>query len=79
MNTTLETPDLVRDVKKPQTGPSRREKALRALSFRNIGAVYVWALMVVVFAIWIPSTFNTWDTDGPDGAEPGHPALHPHV
>jgi ribose/xylose/arabinose/galactoside ABC-type transport system permease subunit len=62
MNTTLETPDLVRDVKKPQTGPSRREKALRALSFRNIGAVYVWALMVVVFAIWIPSTFNTWDT-----------------
>jgi ribose transport system permease protein len=62
MNTTLETPDLVRDVKKPQTAPSRREKALRALSFRNIGAVYVWALMVVVFAIWIPSTFNTWDT-----------------
>src|SRR3954452_20041909 len=62
MNTTLETPDLVRDVKKPQTDPSRREKALRALSFRNIGAVYVWALMVVVFAIWIPSTFNTWDT-----------------
>jgi ribose/xylose/arabinose/galactoside ABC-type transport system permease subunit len=62
MNTTLETPDLVRDVKKPQTGPSRGEKVLHALSFRNIGAVYVLALMVVVFAIWIPSTFNTWDT-----------------
>jgi ribose/xylose/arabinose/galactoside ABC-type transport system permease subunit len=62
MNATFETPDVVRDVRRPPAGPSRGEKARKALSFRNIGAVYVWALMVVVFAIWIPSTFNTWDT-----------------
>jgi ribose/xylose/arabinose/galactoside ABC-type transport system permease subunit len=62
MNATFETPDVVRDVTRPPAGPSRAEKARKALSFRNIGAVYVWALMVVVFAIWIPSTFNTWDT-----------------
>src|SRR3954447_3896704 len=62
MNSTLETPDVVPDIKQPQAGPSRGQKVLRALSFRNIGAVYVLALIVVVFAIWIPSTFNTWQT-----------------
>src|SRR3954451_21200456 len=62
MSTTLETPDVARDVKKLQTGPSRGQKALRALSFRNIGAVYVLALIVLVFVIWIPSTFATWQT-----------------
>jgi ribose/xylose/arabinose/galactoside ABC-type transport system permease subunit len=62
MNATFETPDVVSDVVRVPAGPSRGEKARKALSFRNIGAVYVWALMVVIFAIWIPSTFNTWDT-----------------
>jgi ribose transport system permease protein len=62
MNTTLETPDAVRGAKQPPASPSRGQKALKALSFRNIGAVYVLALIVVVFAIWIPSTFATWQT-----------------
>jgi ribose transport system permease protein len=35
---------------------------LRALSFRNIGAVYVWLAIAVVFSIWVPSTFPTWST-----------------
>ena len=33
-----------------------------ALSFRNIGAVYVWLAIAVIFAIWAPSTFPTWTT-----------------
>jgi ribose transport system permease protein len=36
--------------------------ALRALSFRNIGAVYVWLAIAFIFAIWVPSTFPTWST-----------------
>jgi ribose/xylose/arabinose/galactoside ABC-type transport system permease subunit len=34
----------------------------RALSFGNIGAVYVWLLIIVVFAIWVPDTFPTRTT-----------------
>jgi len=40
----------------------RSERAARwsaALSFRNIGAAYVWLFLVVVFAIWIPDLFLT--------------------
>jgi len=46
--------------------PRRREalaqRALRGLSFRNIGAVYVWLVIVAVFAIWVPTTFATSQT-----------------
>jgi ribose transport system permease protein len=62
MNTTLETPDVVDGVVTTRPSDSRGQRALRALSFRNIGAVYVLALIVVVFMIWIPSTFGTWAT-----------------
>ena len=34
----------------------------RALSFGNIGAVYVWLLIILVFAIWVPNTFLTQTT-----------------
>ena len=34
----------------------------RALSFSNIGAVYVWLLIILVFAIWVPNTFLTHTT-----------------
>jgi ribose/xylose/arabinose/galactoside ABC-type transport system permease subunit len=61
MNTTLETAEDVR-VAKPRLADTRGRRALRALSFKNIGAVYVWALIIVVFAIWIPSTFLTGQT-----------------
>jgi ribose/xylose/arabinose/galactoside ABC-type transport system permease subunit len=34
----------------------------RALSFGNIGAVYVWLLIIAVFAVWVPDTFPTRTT-----------------
>ncbi|MEU0192075.1 ABC transporter permease [Streptomyces afghaniensis] len=37
--------------------PVRRAAA--ALSFRNIGAVYVWLVIVVLFTVWAPDTFPT--------------------
>jgi ribose transport system permease protein len=62
VNTTLETPDIAPAAARPPAGDTRRRRALRALSFRTIGAVYVWAVIVVVFLIWIPSTFGSWAT-----------------
>jgi ribose/xylose/arabinose/galactoside ABC-type transport system permease subunit len=38
------------------------QRALRALSFRNIGAVYVWVIIVIVFTVWASETFPTWAT-----------------
>ena len=34
----------------------------RALAFSNIGAVYVWLMIIAVFAIWVPDTFPTRTT-----------------
>ncbi|MGW2515671.1 ABC transporter permease [Streptomyces sp. NPDC001617] len=34
-------------------------RAVTALSFRNIGAVYVWLVIVVLFSVWAPDTFPT--------------------
>jgi ribose transport system permease protein len=34
----------------------------RALSFRNISALYIFAAMFLVFSIWVPETFLQWDT-----------------
>ncbi|WP_371673236.1 ABC transporter permease [Streptomyces sp. NBC_00289] len=34
-------------------------RAVAALSFRNIGVVYVWLLIVVLFSVWAPDTFPT--------------------
>src|SRR5690349_17648665 len=34
-------------------------RAVAALSFRNIGAVYVWLAIVVLFSVWAPDTFPT--------------------
>jgi ribose transport system permease protein len=45
-----------------RTRPSLRSRALRALSFSRIGAVYVWLAIVVVFSIWVPDTFPTLST-----------------
>ncbi|MFD9440636.1 ABC transporter permease [Streptomyces sp. NPDC060006] len=36
-----------------------RRRATAALSFRNIGAVYVWLVIVVLFSVWAPDTFPT--------------------
>jgi ribose transport system permease protein len=34
----------------------------RHLSFRNIGAVYVWGAIIIVFSAWAPETFPTMQT-----------------
>lgn len=38
------------------------EKIARALSFRNISAIYIFAVMFIVFSIWVPDTFLQWNT-----------------
>jgi ribose/xylose/arabinose/galactoside ABC-type transport system permease subunit len=44
-------------------GPARPARQWRrALSFGNIGAVYVWLLIILVFAVWVPETFPTRTT-----------------
>lgn len=40
----------------------RAKRALHFLSFGNIGAVYVWAVIIVIFSIWVPDTFPTIET-----------------
>ena len=42
--------------------PAPRSALVRALSFRNISAIYVFAAMFVVFSLWVPETFLRWDT-----------------
>jgi ribose transport system permease protein len=42
--------------------PAARVRLPDALSFRNIGAVYVWLAIVVIFTVWAPDTFPTWTT-----------------
>lgn len=43
----------------PSALRARSRRAASALSFRNIGAVYVWLVIVVVFSFWAPGTFPT--------------------
>lgn len=42
--------------------PSFMRKAAKALSFRNISAIYIFALMFIIFSIWVPNTFLQWGT-----------------
>jgi ribose transport system permease protein len=37
-------------------------KLRSTLSFSNIGALYVWVLICIIFSIWVPDTFPTWAT-----------------
>jgi ribose transport system permease protein len=50
----------------PRPGPpetvSTRRRTLGALSFRTIGAVYIFIALFVLFSIWVPSTFLQWST-----------------
>lgn len=41
-----------------QTQPRWRSFA----SFRNMSAVYVWILLIIIFSLWVPDTFLTWTT-----------------
>jgi ribose transport system permease protein len=45
--------------------PARRRdlgRLARALSFRNISAIYVFVVIFVVFSLWVPDTFLSGDT-----------------
>jgi ribose transport system permease protein len=46
----------------PASRPNFRKRVLRGLSFDRIGAVYVWIAIIIIFSIWIPTTFPTWAT-----------------
>src|SRR3954453_23057099 len=41
----------------PHTRPPLATRVARGFAFDKIGAVYVWALIAVVFAIWVPDRF----------------------
>src|SRR6201990_3771335 len=41
----------------PHARPPLRTRVARGLAFDKIGAVYVWALIAIVFAIWVPDRF----------------------
>ncbi len=44
-----------------ETGrPSTGARVKAWFSFRNIGAVYIWVAIVVIFAIWVPDQFLNW-------------------
>jgi ribose transport system permease protein len=40
----------------------RLARLRRQLSFGNIGAIYIFIIVVIVFSIWAPDTFPTWTT-----------------
>jgi ribose transport system permease protein len=46
--------------------PAAREpwtrRVVRAAAFRNMSALYLLAVMFIVFALWVPDTFLTWGT-----------------
>jgi ribose transport system permease protein len=50
--------------RRPKTGEERRPKPAwrRQLSFANIGIVYVLIALIVIFSLWAPHTFPTWQT-----------------
>ena len=47
---------------RPALHPSPRARVKKFLAFGNISALYVFVLIVVVFALWIPETFLNWPT-----------------
>src|SRR5690348_9618603 len=42
---------------RPAPPPKPAARLASALAFDKIGAVYVWALIAIVFAIWVPNEF----------------------
>jgi ribose transport system permease protein len=47
----------------PSSAPTRRLHGwLGSLSYRNICAVYVWGLLILIFTVWKPSLFPTSQT-----------------
>jgi ribose transport system permease protein len=54
----------VAEMKRAATPARRRDlgRLARTLSFRNISAIYVFAVIFVVFSLWVPDTFLSGDT-----------------
>lgn len=50
------------DLKKPKTTGKRRSPLLRLLDPRDFGVLHVLILLIVVFSIWQPDTFPTYQT-----------------
>jgi ribose transport system permease protein len=42
--------------------PSRGTRFRKAIGFNNISAVYVWIVLIIVFSVWKPHQFPTYDT-----------------
>jgi ribose transport system permease protein len=47
---------------KRQRDPGLSQSVQRNLSFRNISALYVFAVIFIVFSLWVPETFLVGDT-----------------
>ncbi len=45
-----------------EAGPGFGSRLLRGLSYRNIGAIYVLGILVLIFGIWVPKLFLSWDS-----------------
>jgi ribose transport system permease protein len=45
-----------------QVRRSRAQSLRHALSFSNASALYVFAALFILFSIWVPGTFLTWNT-----------------
>lgn len=60
-STTQPTPP-TEDFVPPPTPRSFGRRTVAALGFGNIGAVYVWVVIIVIFSVWAPSTFPTITT-----------------
>jgi ribose/xylose/arabinose/galactoside ABC-type transport system permease subunit len=49
----------------PRAEPPPRSlsaQVISAISYKRIGAVYVFVVIAVIFSLWVPDTFPTWDT-----------------
>lgn len=60
------------------TEPTRYHRLRRLLGFRNISALYIFAVLFVVFALWVPGTFlsaSTWKALLDNGAVTGIAAI----
>jgi ribose transport system permease protein len=62
MTNTTETAPADAAAVSPQTQVKPRRKVLRWFSPRNIGAVYVWIAIIVLFSLLAPEQFPTWQT-----------------
>jgi ribose transport system permease protein len=46
----------------PPEAKAAKRSWTSAFSFRNVGVIYVWIAIIILFSIWAPHTFPTWQT-----------------